>query len=214
MADPPESPTPVPSDGAGRGIIRASWIGTGVFSVTAILSAIAPRTFIALSVGVALILFFAGMAIFLWAYAVAVGRSRTDLIGMGGLFFLAGSAPRAVQRTLLGSLIVEVVVALGTAAVHPFTPLAFGVLAPMYGLALCGLWAARHGQFPPRPPEEKRARKTKAGGADGETTPTTKSRTPASGQRGAKAGAKAGGRSSSGRTTPRGSKGSAKRAGR
>ena len=139
----------------GRGIRRASWIGTGVFTVTAVASAIAPNTFIAAGVATSLVLFFAGMALFLWAYAVAVNRSRTDLIGMGGLFFLAGSAPRPVQWSLLGSLAVEVVVGLVTAAVHPFTPLAFGVLAWMYGLALCGLWAARYGTFPPRPPEEK-----------------------------------------------------------
>jgi hypothetical protein len=145
----------------GPAIIRASWIGTVIFAVTAILSAIDPRTFIAVSVGVAMILFFAGIGIFFWAYAVAVGRSRTDLIGMGGLFFLAGSAPRSVQRSLLGSLAVEVVVALATAAVHPFTPLAFGVLAPMFGLALCGLWGARHGTFAPRPPPEKRKPRSK-----------------------------------------------------
>ena len=38
----------------------------------------------------------------------------------------------------------------------------------MYGLALCGLWAARYGTFPPRPPEEKRpegrAKSTAQGG--------------------------------------------------
>ena len=44
---------------------------------------------------VSLVLFAVGMVVFVWAYAVAVGRSRTDLIGIGGLFFLAGSAPAA-----------------------------------------------------------------------------------------------------------------------
>ena len=126
-------------------------------------SAIAPNTFIAAGVATSLVLFFAGIGLFFWAYAVAVNRSRTDLIGMGGLFFLAGTAPRSVQRSLLGSLAVEVVVGLVTAAVHPFTPLAFGVLAWMYGLALCGLWAARYGTFPPRPPEEKRRRGPRQG---------------------------------------------------
>ncbi len=144
------APTP------GRAIRRASWIGTAVFVITAVASAIAPNTFIAAGVATSLVMFFVGIGVFLWAYAIAVNRSRTDLIGMGGLFFLAGTAPRSVQRSLLGSLAVEVLVGLITAAVHPFTPLAFGVLAWMYGLALCGLWAARYGTFPPRPPEEKR----------------------------------------------------------
>ncbi len=215
----------------GRAILRASWIGTMVFVVTAAASAIAPHTFIAAGVATSLVLFFAGIGLFFWAYAVAVNRSRTDLIGMGGLFFLAGTAPRSVQRSLLGSLAVEVVVGLITAAVHPFTPLAFGVLAWMYGLALCGLWAARYGTFPPRPPEEKRRRgrskaasrtssSTKSGGArtTGRTTPKSSGRTTAKakgrapgkgtgkGQASTKASrAKGGGRTgskSTGRTTP------------
>jgi hypothetical protein len=74
-------------------------------------------------------------------------------MGIGGLFFLAGSAPPAVQRSLLGSLGTQVVVSTVGAAVRPFTPLAFGTLAPMLGLALCGLWAVRHGLFPARASE-------------------------------------------------------------
>ena len=45
---------------------------------------------------------------------------------------------------------VQVVVALVAAAVHPFTPLAFGTLVPMVGLGFSGLWAVRHGLFPAR----------------------------------------------------------------
>ncbi len=62
--------------------------------VSAVATAIAPRTRSWRSgVGVSLVLFFVGIGLFFWAYAVAVNRSRTDLIGLGGLFFLAGSAP-------------------------------------------------------------------------------------------------------------------------
>jgi hypothetical protein len=168
----------------GRGIIRASWIGTVVFVVTAVASAIAPNTFIAAGVATAGLLFFAGIGLFFWAYAVAVNRSRTDLIGMGGLFFLAGSAPRRVQWSLLGSFAVEVVVGLVTAAVHPFTPLAFGVLAPMYGLALCGLWAARFGTFPPRPPDEKRGRSRAKATTSDEPGPRPTGRTTPKGSAG------------------------------
>ncbi len=177
---PADDPPPAAGDpGAvpGRAILRASWAGTIVFTVTAVASAIAPDTFIAAGVATSLALFFAGIGLFFWAYAVAVSRSRTDLIGMGGLFFLAGSAPRSVQRSLLGSLAVQVVVGLATAAVHPFTPLAFGVLAWMYGLALCGLWAARYGTFPPRPPQEKRRRGNARPAAPGAPGPRTTGRT-------------------------------------
>jgi hypothetical protein len=192
-ADPVDA-DPVDADGGerppGLGIIRASWIGTAVFVVTAVASAVAPNTFIAAGVATSMVLFFAGIGLFFWAYAVAVNRSRTDLIGMGGLFFLAGSAPRKVQLSLLGSLGVQIVVGLATAAVHPFTPLAFGVLAWMYGLALCGLWAARYGTFPPRPPQEKGPKTggSRAGGskAGGSTAGGPKGRAKSSGRTTAK----------------------------
>jgi hypothetical protein len=67
-----------------------------------------------------------------------------------GLFLLTGSAPPAVRRALLTCLGIQTVVAFATAAVRPFTPLAFGVLVPTLGLGACGLWAARHGTFPDR----------------------------------------------------------------
>jgi tetrahydromethanopterin S-methyltransferase subunit C len=95
-------------------------------------------------------LFLAGCALFMIDLVLAAARSRDDAMGIGGLFFLAGSAPRGVQRHLLGSLAVQVVVAVGAAALDPFTPLAFGTLVPTIGLAFCGLWAVRHGLFPAR----------------------------------------------------------------
>jgi hypothetical protein len=97
----------------------------------------------------------AGIGLFFWAYAVAVGRSRTDSIGIGGLFFLAGpdTAPRPDRRNLLASLATQAGIALASAGARPFTTLAFGVLVPLYGLALTGLYGACHGRFGPRPPK-------------------------------------------------------------
>ena len=131
-------------------IVRASWAGTAVFAVTAALAAVVGGTATTVpAAAVALALFAAGIGLFFWAYAVAVNRSRTDAIGIGGLFFLAGegTAPAHVRRALLGALAVQTAVGLGTAAARPFTSLAFGVLVPLYGLALTGLWGARHGRF-------------------------------------------------------------------
>ena len=50
----------------------------------------------------------------------------------------------------------QVVAAVATAAVRPFTSLAFGVLAPMCGLGLIALWAGRHGTFPRSEPTSRR----------------------------------------------------------
>jgi len=44
-----------------------------------------------------------------------------------------------------------VVAAFATAAARPNSSLAFGILAPLWGQGLAGLWGARHGAFPPRP---------------------------------------------------------------
>ncbi|HTN81883.1 MAG TPA: hypothetical protein VMK16_19600 [Acidimicrobiales bacterium] len=131
-------------------IIKLSWIGTAIFAVTATAATIDPDLFASVAFVVAMTLFFIGCVVFFLAYFQAIGRSREVDIGIGGLFFLAGSAPRPVQLHLLGSLGAEVVVAFATASIRPFTSLAFGMLVPLYGLSMCGLWAARHGTFSPR----------------------------------------------------------------
>lgn len=130
-------------------MIAASWIGTAVFTVTAVLS-VATSAMRAVGVAVALVLFAIGCVVFLKAFFEAVERSRTEEIAVANLYFLSGSAPSAVRRHLLGSTAVQVVVAFATASARPFTAVAFGILVPMYGLGMAGLWAARHGEFPNR----------------------------------------------------------------
>ena len=78
-------------------IIKASWIGTAIFGITAIAAAIDPDGFAGLALAVAVVLFLAGCVIFFVAFIHAVGRSREVEIGIGGLYFLAGTAPRAVR---------------------------------------------------------------------------------------------------------------------
>jgi hypothetical protein len=140
----------------GQSLIRCSWIGTAAF-LAATGAALVTGAGQAVLIAVSVILFLAGAAAFAAAYLIAIGRSRYDAIGMGGLFFLAGTAPRSVQGHLLGSFAVELVVALAAASVglamapgDAANPLAFGILAPLYGLGIAGLWGARYGTFAPR----------------------------------------------------------------
>ena len=137
-------------DVPGRWIVRASLGSTVVLAAVTALAAAWPDTFVLVFFVVALACFVVGCGIFVVDVLVAAGRSRTVEVGIGGLFFLAGSAPSAVRTPLLGSLAAQVVVVLAGAAIRPFTPLAFGTLAPVLGLGWCGLWGARHGVFPPR----------------------------------------------------------------
>ncbi|MCQ3810841.1 MAG: hypothetical protein KTV68_09840 [Acidimicrobiia bacterium] len=97
----------------------------------------------------------AGCAAMLWAFQRALQRSRYELIGVGGLYFLTGCAPRSVRVSMMAALGVELVVALAAASVRPFTASAFGILVPVYALGLSGAWGARHGSFPSRAPDRK-----------------------------------------------------------
>jgi hypothetical protein len=136
--------------------MRASWIGTAVFAAAAVAGVIVPHPLGWVAFAASLGLFLAGCIVFVWAFAIAVGRSRADDISIVNLFLLSGNVPAAVRTQLLGSLVAEIVVAIGTAAARPYTIAASAILAPVYALALCGLWAARHGSFPPRKPPEPR----------------------------------------------------------
>jgi hypothetical protein len=142
--------------GTGRRVVWASYAGTLVLAVSAIAADLSPHTFDFTAFVLALVLFFGGTAIFVWAYLVMAGRSRTDDLTLSGVFGLAGSAPSAVQRRLFGSLALEVIVSITTAATRVYSTLSFGVLASMWGLGLTGLWGARYGAFPPRPPQPPR----------------------------------------------------------
>jgi hypothetical protein len=146
-----------PGGRSGGNVQQASWGGTAVFALTAVAAAVAPDTFKPVALLTAIALFAAGCVIFLWAFVLVAGRSRTEQLEQAQIWFLAGPpTPPPVRRSLLGALAVQVVVGLATAGVRPYTSLAAGVLVPMWGLGLCGLWAARHGVFPARAPDTRR----------------------------------------------------------
>lgn len=132
----------------GEGLIRASWWATALLGVTDVGAAVGPKWLLVPGAIVAVALFFAGCGVFLGAWVVATRRSRTDVIDLYGLFFLTGAAPAGIRRQLLGSTIAQCVIAVTCATVRPAA--AAGILAPVSGLSLGALWAARHGQFPPR----------------------------------------------------------------
>jgi hypothetical protein len=147
-----DAPAPAPDPRAGATIVQADLVGTSLFALTAGIEAIfLQRWSEVIGIAVAVGLFVVGCVIFFVAYLTAIQRSRTDEISIVNLFLLGGgTAPRAVARRLNGLLAAQVVIALVTSAVRPFTELAFGILVPVFGLAMNGWWGARHGRFPPR----------------------------------------------------------------
>ena len=94
---------------AGKGILRATVIGTAVFVVVGFAAAIIQGALTGVYVALSLFEFLVGMIVFALAFFRAIDRSRTEAIGIGGLFFASGTAPKRVQTTLMISLTVQVV---------------------------------------------------------------------------------------------------------
>jgi hypothetical protein len=136
----------------GRAIIGFGWAANLVFFVTAVPSAAGVDAFEGVAIVVALVLFFVGLGAFVYAFAVAAARSANgDNVAVANLYFLQGSAPRAVQHQFLAMFVVCLVIAMATVVWAPF-----GFLVPMLPLGLAGVWAARYGTFPPRLPTTRR----------------------------------------------------------
>lgn len=150
---------------AGDVIILADAIGTIAFTITAVTAAIVFTT-AAQWVGAitAMSLFAVGVFAFLWSFWNVVQRSRAELVGVTQVYLLLGApTPGRVRARMLGLLAVQIIVALVTALSRTETAdggagssLALGVLVPMYGLGLNGLWAAYHAIFPPIPEQAER----------------------------------------------------------
>ena len=144
---------------AGDVIVLTDVVGTVAFTGTAVFAAVVFST-AAQWVGAitAMALFAVGVFVFLWSFWNAVQRSRTEQIGVMQMYLLLGEpTPARVRRTMLAMLVIQVVVAFVTAFARseaedgsPGTSLAVGVLVPMFGLGLNGLWCAFHGVFPLR----------------------------------------------------------------
>lgn len=142
---------------AGRdAIVAADAAATVVLAVAAVAAVAFPDSLALAYASIGVLCFLAGCGAFVWSYVLAAGRSRTEVLSVAGIWFLSGSAPAGVRRRLLGALALQVVVVLVAASLQPFTAVAFGVLAPMLGLGLTGLWGARHGTFPEREPPRGR----------------------------------------------------------
>ena len=150
----------VPDRAAGNVIVMADVVGTIAFTITAITAAVVfstPSQWVGAITAMAL--FAVGVFAFIWSFWNAVQRSRDEQIAVTQVYLLLGSpTPRRVRRIMLSMLLIQTVVGLTTAIARseaedgsPGTSLAVGVLVPMFGIGLNGLWCAFHGVFPPRP---------------------------------------------------------------
>lgn len=135
---------------AGIEVIRASWVGTAVMALSAIPAVVDPKNLAGPYVVVSAVLFVVGSVVFLVGFFRAVSRSRTELISVFEVYFLTGSVPSGVRLNLMGSFAVQVAIALGAGVARMYTATAFGMLAPVFGLGIAGLWSSRYATFTPR----------------------------------------------------------------
>jgi hypothetical protein len=127
-------------------IVIWSWATTAAFAAVALPVALGVSAVEGVAIAVSLVLFAASLGVWGYAFWLAVVRnSNGDDINVPNLFFLQGSAPKAVRRQLFGSLTVSIVIAVVTVKANPFS-----ALVPMLALGLAGLWAGKFGTFPPR----------------------------------------------------------------
>ncbi|MFZ4586098.1 MAG: hypothetical protein ACOYNI_12820 [Acidimicrobiia bacterium] len=130
----------------GRAIVISSWVGTALLSGTAVPPVLGLEAMGPVALVVALGMFFVSLALWAYAFAVALARSAAgENVAVANLFCFDATVPRQVRAHLFGSVLVCTVVALAVAARDPFT-----VLAPMWPLGWVGCWGARYGTFPPR----------------------------------------------------------------
>lgn len=149
-AKPARPPVALAPEGTGKRVVQASWAGVAL-QMPAAAAAVATRWARGPHVVVCTLLVLGGLVAIGVAFVRAVGRSRTELVDVAGLFLLIGSAPRRTRTWLWGAVAASSTVGVASAAARSYTSLAFGVLAPLWAYGLAVLWNALHGAFPARP---------------------------------------------------------------
>lgn len=139
-------------------LVRINMVLTGLFVALTVIAVVVFSPEVRAAVAIFdLALFALGVATFIWGYFSAVQRSRFDEISVAGLFLLLDKvADRSTTLIMNTALAVQTIVGLMGAIVRgstdgrPGSTLAFGVLVPLLGLGLNGMWASKHGVFAAR----------------------------------------------------------------
>lgn len=129
---------------------RFNLYATIAFSIAAVVAAAFPGPLRVPFAVFSCVLSAIGTGAFLWAYGKAIERSREQDVSVAMIYGMSQVAPAAVRRRFHLLTVAQSVVAIATASIRPFTAQAFGILVPMLGLGLAGLWAATYGTFAER----------------------------------------------------------------
>ncbi len=136
---------------AARPLINAARIATVIWIV---LSVATDRLADALDrpyAVVCTVLFAVGISLFLLGFWNGVQRSRVDEVTLPGLLAVSTTnVPRSVRNDVWLIVAIQVIVAVATGSLRPFTEQAFALLVPMLGIGVAALVGSRVGQFHPR----------------------------------------------------------------
>ena len=119
-----------------------------IFGVVILAAAAAGGRLDFLAMVVSLVFFALGCAVFLWAFVVVAERSRTEELSVAGAFMLAEGVDRLHRFIFWSQLGVQTLAAFIAAGIRLYSPTAFGILVPVFGLGMMSLWGAKHARFP------------------------------------------------------------------
>ena len=136
----------LPSETPGLWCLKAAWIGFGLFLLIDVLAAFSLNTFGVLLQVFSLVLLGLGCVAFARAFYVASQRSRREKLSVAEIYLLMETSTPRVAGHFRVVLVLFLATAIAVAATEPYTDLAFGILAPTYGVGLMGLWGANYSQ--------------------------------------------------------------------
>ena len=133
-------------DAPGRPTIVLAWVSLVVVAIVVVPLALGVDSLDTTAIIVCLVSFFAGFALWVVAFFVALARTtRGDDIAVASWVFLSGSAPIAVRNNLMTAAALTLALSVATTSASPFV-----WLTNLLPLALAAWWGARHGTFPAR----------------------------------------------------------------
>ena len=141
-----------------QSLLVAGRAGTVLLCAAIALGVIGPSGAAVAAQIVALVLFGMGCGGFVAAFVTAVRRSRFEQVSTVAAFLQMPGAARPVRLEMRLGAGLQFAAGLTGAALRPFGPLAFGILAGVYGLGVIAMWGATHGEFPRRSPTVGRRR--------------------------------------------------------
>ncbi len=139
-----------PRGQAGDWIWQANAAGTLVFAATVICAAVIGGRLDQLAVIVSLSLFVLGCVGFVWSLLVATRRSGLEEMSVAGAFLLLEGVNTRFKGIFWSLVGIQLAVAFTGAGVRLYSPLAFAILAPVFGLGMMSLWGAKYARFPAR----------------------------------------------------------------